>query len=143
MTPHGTSPHRRVQVAFADRRPPRASIESGLTPRATSAFASLQPCTLESLEMDESAVRASVEAVGEALVAGDVDAAIGYLSEELQRNPGEVIAMLPLPATEASIVSVERATSAVVVVLRLVGETSDVELQTRWTGSRASSRSAT
>jgi hypothetical protein len=82
--------------------------------------------------MDESAVRASVEAVGEALVAGDVDAAIGYLSDELQRNPGEVIAMLPLPATEASIVSLERTTSAVVVVMHLVGETSDVELQTRW-----------
>ena len=82
--------------------------------------------------MDESAVRASVEAVGDALVAGDVDAAIGFLSDELQRNPGEIIAMLPLPATEASIVSVEQASSATVVVLRLVGETSDTELQTRW-----------
>jgi hypothetical protein len=82
--------------------------------------------------MDESAVRASVEAVGDALVAGDVDTAIGYLSDELKRNPGEVVAMLPLPATEASIVSVDQAPSAVVVVMRLVGETSDVELQTRW-----------
>ena len=82
--------------------------------------------------MDESAVRSSVEAVGDALVAGDVDTAIGYLSDELKRNPGEVVAMLPLPATEASIVSVDRATSAVVVVMHLVGETSEVELQTRW-----------
>lgn len=70
--------------------------------------------------------------MGEALVAGDVDTVIGYLSDELQRNPGEVVAMLPLPATEASIASLERATSAVVVVMHLVGETSDVELQTRW-----------
>jgi hypothetical protein len=82
--------------------------------------------------MDESAVRSSVEAVGDALVAGDVDAVIGYLSDELKRNPGEIVAMLPLPATEASIASVEHTTSAVVVVMRLVGETSDVELQTRW-----------
>ena len=82
--------------------------------------------------MDESAVRASVEAVGEALVAGDVDTAIGYLSDELQRNPGEIIAMLPLPATETSIVSIDQATSAFVVVMHVVGETSDVELQTRW-----------
>lgn len=65
-------------------------------------------------------------------MAGDVDRAIGYLSDELQRNPGEVIAMLPLPATEASIASLERTTSAVVVVMHLVGETSEVELQTRW-----------
>ena len=65
-------------------------------------------------------------------MAGDVDTAIGYLSDELRRNPGEVIAMLPLPATEASITSLERTTSAVVVVMHLVGETSEVELQTRW-----------
>lgn len=82
--------------------------------------------------MDESVVRSSVQAVGDALVAGDMDTVLGYLSEELKRNPGEVIAMLPLPATEASIASLERATSAVVVVLRVVGETSEVELQTRW-----------
>ena len=82
--------------------------------------------------MEESAVRSSVQAVGDALIAGDVDTAIGYLSDELQRNPGEVIAMLPLPATESSIVSLERTTSAVVVVMHVVGETSEVELQTRW-----------
>jgi hypothetical protein len=82
--------------------------------------------------MDESAVRSSVEAVGKALVAGDVDTVIGYLSDELQRNPGEVVAMLPLPATESSIASLEHATSAVVVVMHVVGETSEVELQTRW-----------
>ncbi len=65
-------------------------------------------------------------------MAGDVDKVIGYLSEELKRNPGELIAMLPLPATEHSIVSVDHTTSAIVVVLRVVGETSEVELQTRW-----------
>ena len=82
--------------------------------------------------MDEAAVRSSAERVGEALVAGNVDGAIDFLSEELKRNLGEVVAMLPLPATEVSISSVERATSAVVVVLHGVGETADVELQTRW-----------
>jgi hypothetical protein len=82
--------------------------------------------------MDETAVRSSVEAVGDALVAGDVDTVIGYLSDELKRNPGEVVAMLPLPATETSITSLERATSAIVVVMHVVGETSEVELQTRW-----------
>ena len=82
--------------------------------------------------MDENLVRSSVQAVGDALVAGNVDAAIGYLSDELQRNPGEVVAMLPLPATETEIVSLERATSAVVVVMRVVGETAEDELQMRW-----------
>src|SRR5215218_9924312 len=82
--------------------------------------------------MDDDDVRTSATAVGDALVAGDVDAAIAHLSDELKRNLGEVIALLPLPATEAEIISLERATSAVVVVMRIVGETSEVELQTRW-----------
>jgi len=84
------------------------------------------------LGMDESTVRASVQAVGDALVAGNVDTVIGYLSNELQRNPGEIVAMLPLPATSTEIVSVEQATSAVVVVMRVIGETAEDELQTRW-----------
>jgi len=82
--------------------------------------------------MDEDTIRSSVRAVGDALVAGDIDTVIGYLSDELKRNPGEVVAMLPLPATETSIVSLERATSAVVVVLKVVGETAEDDLQMRW-----------
>jgi hypothetical protein len=82
--------------------------------------------------MDEEAVRSSAAAFGDALVAGDVGAAIEFLSDELKRNLGEVVALLPLPATEASVTSLDQATSAFVVVFRIVGETSDVELQTRW-----------
>ena len=82
--------------------------------------------------MDDAIVRSSVQAVGDALVAGDVDTAIGYLSEELKRNPGEVVAMLPLPATATEIVSFDRAPSAVVVVMKVIGETADDELQMRW-----------
>ena len=82
--------------------------------------------------MDETQVRSSAERVGQALVEGNVDAAIQHLSEELKRNLGEVVALLPLPATEVTIASVERATSAVVIVLHVVGETADVDLQTRW-----------
>ena len=84
--------------------------------------------------MDENDVRTSASAFGDALVAGDVDAAIGFLSDELRRNVGEVVALLPLPATETEITSIDRAAgaAATVAVLRVVGETSDVELQTRW-----------
>src|ERR671920_206225 len=51
--------------------------------------------------MDEDAVRSSARAVGDALVAGNVDAAIEYLSDELKRNPGEIIARPPPPARRA------------------------------------------
>jgi hypothetical protein len=82
--------------------------------------------------MDEAAVRSSATRFGDALVEGNVDAAIEHFSDELKRNLGEVVALLPLPATEASITSLDRAASAVVVVLRVVGETAEDELQTRW-----------
>jgi hypothetical protein len=82
--------------------------------------------------MTEDEVRASAELVGAALVAGDVDTAIGYLSDELKRNLGEVVALLPLPATEATIESVERGASAYVVIVRVIGESTETELETRW-----------
>ncbi len=82
--------------------------------------------------MDEGDVRASAGEVCDALVAGDVDGVIGHLSEELKRNLGEVIALLPLPATEAEIESIERGASAFIVVTRVVGETHEDQLQMRW-----------
>ena len=83
--------------------------------------------------MDEQDVRNRADAVCNALVDGDVDAAIGAFSDELRRNLGEVLALFPLPATEASIDSIERGGgSGFTVVLRMVGETDEVMLQTRW-----------
>ena len=82
--------------------------------------------------MDEPQVRERAEALCAALVAGDVDTAIGELSDELRRNLGEVLALLPLPATEATVETIERGSSAFIVELRLVGETSEDRIQTRW-----------
>ena len=82
--------------------------------------------------MDEDRVRANAQAVGDALVAGNIEGAIAHLSDELRRNLGEVVALLPLPATEATVESVERGASSVVVVIRVVGETDEVQVQTRW-----------
>jgi hypothetical protein len=82
--------------------------------------------------MNEEGVRSSAELVGAALVAGDIDTAIGYLSDELKRNLGEVVALLPLPATEATIQSIERGASAFVVVVKVIGESTETELQMRW-----------
>jgi hypothetical protein len=82
--------------------------------------------------MDEQAVRERAAAFCDALVAGDIDRAIGSFSNELRRNLGEVLALLPLPASEATIESVDHGASAFVVVLRLVGESEEVQVQTRW-----------
>jgi hypothetical protein len=82
--------------------------------------------------MEETQVRERAEAVCAALVAGDVGKATEDFSKELRQNLGEVVALLPLPATEGTVESIERGSSGFVVVLRLVGETEEVLLQTRW-----------
>jgi hypothetical protein len=82
--------------------------------------------------MEEPEVRERAEALCAALVVGDVGLATHDFSQELQRNLGEVVALLPLPATEATVDSIERSGSGFTVVLRLVGETEEVLLQTRW-----------
>ena len=83
--------------------------------------------------MEEQDVRARAEALCGALVGGDVEQAMADVSDELRRNLGEVIALFPLPATDAQVASVERGgSSAYVAVLELVGETETVQVQTRW-----------
>lgn len=82
--------------------------------------------------MDEAAVREHARAFCDAIVAGDVDRAIGDFSNELRRNLGEVIALLPLPANDATVESVVHGGAGFDVVLRLQGETEEVQIQTRW-----------
>jgi hypothetical protein len=84
--------------------------------------------------MTEDEVRERAAAVCAALVSGDVGRVIEVLSEELQRNPGEIVAMLPLPAREAVVASVEGTGggAAYVAVLEVTSETEHLELQTRW-----------
>ena len=82
--------------------------------------------------MNDDDVRARSNEVGAALVAGDVERVIALLSDELKRNLGEVVALLPLPASEATVESVDRGGSGFAAVLRIVGETQEVELQLRW-----------
>jgi hypothetical protein len=82
--------------------------------------------------MDELAVREHAQAFCDALVAGDIDRAIGDFSNELRRNLGEVLALLPLPANDASVESIEHGGAGYAVVIRLQGETEEVQIRTRW-----------
>lgn len=82
--------------------------------------------------MDESIVRTHAQSFCEALVAGDIDRAIGDLSDELRRNLGEVLTLFPLPATAAEVESVILAGSGFNAVLRVTGESDEVQVQTRW-----------
>jgi hypothetical protein len=84
------------------------------------------------MAIDEQAVREHAQGHLDALIAGDVDRALQDLSNELRSQPGELMAMLPLPLTSAEVESVERAGSGFTAVLHLVGETDETQLQTRW-----------
>ena len=82
--------------------------------------------------MNDDDAREHAQAMCDALVAGDVERATADLSEQLRHNLGEVLILLPLPATEATVESVERTGSGYTVMLRVVGESEAVEIQTRW-----------
>lgn len=82
--------------------------------------------------MDEPTVREHAQAMADALVAGDIERATTDFSEPLRRNLGEVLALLPLPANDASIESIEHSGPGYNVVIRLAGETDEVQVQTRW-----------
>jgi hypothetical protein len=82
--------------------------------------------------MDEQAVRTRAEALCEALVAGDVERAIGDFSPALRQNLGEVLTLFPLPASAATIDTIERSPTGFVINLRLTGAGEEVVVQTRW-----------
>ena len=82
--------------------------------------------------MDEQAVREHAQAHADALLAGDIGKAAEQMSRELQQSLGPIVAMLPMPMTEASIESVESTPTGYKVVLHLVGEGGDLRLETRW-----------
>ena len=82
--------------------------------------------------MDEPALRERAAALCDALVAGDIDRATEDFSKELRQNLGTVLALLPLPSLEATVESVEHGGSGYNIMIRLVGETEEVLIQTRW-----------
>jgi len=82
--------------------------------------------------MDERAVREHAQAHCEALLAGDIGRAAEEMSSELRSNLGPIVAMLPMPLTEAAVESVEMTKTGYRTVLRLVGESDTIHLETRW-----------
>ena len=82
--------------------------------------------------MDEQAVREHAEATCAALLAGDIGKASEEMSKELQSSLGPIVAMLPMPMTEASIESIESTPTGYKAVLHLVGEGDTLRLETRW-----------
>jgi hypothetical protein len=64
--------------------------------------------------------------------AGDIGKAAEEMSQELRSSVGPIVAMLPMPMTEASIESIESTPTGYKAVLHLVGEGDILRLETRW-----------
>jgi hypothetical protein len=88
--------------------------------------------SLESAPMDEQAVRQHAEAHCQALLAGDIERAAEQMSNELRSRLGQIVSMLPMPLTEATVESVDRTGSGFLAVLHLTGESTETRLETRW-----------
>lgn len=82
--------------------------------------------------MEEQAVRDHAAVYCEALLAGNIERAARELSNELRANLGQLVAMLPMPLTSATVESLERTASGFRAVLHLVGESTETRLETRW-----------
>ena len=82
--------------------------------------------------MDEQTIREHAQAVCDSLSAGDIGAASKHMSRELQANLGQVVAMLPLPLTDASVGDVEMTKTGYRATLELTGEGGALTLETRW-----------
>ena len=62
----------------------------------------------------------------------DIGKAAEEMSKELRSSLGPIVAMLPMPMTEASIESIESTPTGYKAVLHLVGEGDTLRLETRW-----------
>src|SRR4029453_5951584 len=82
--------------------------------------------------MDEEAVSEHDQGHLDALIAGDVGRALEDLSSQLRSQPGELMAMLPLPLTSAEVESVDKAGAGATGGLPPGGETDETRLETRW-----------
>jgi hypothetical protein len=82
--------------------------------------------------MNEQSVRELAQDYADALRSGDISEAAKAMSPELQRNMGSVVAMLPLPLTEATVETVDMTGTGYLAVLHLVGDEGAIRLETRW-----------
>jgi hypothetical protein len=82
--------------------------------------------------MDEQIVRGRAQELCDALLAGDIGRASQVMSRELQQSLGPIVAMLPLPLTEAEIESAEMTGTGFRAVLALTGDGGATRLETRW-----------
>ena len=94
--------------------------------------------------MDEQAVRDEATFICDAIVAGDMGPVIEHLSNELRQNIGEVVALMPLPASAATIELVELGGSSYNVTIRITGDrrraSSRRAGRSAWTDRRSSRR---
>lgn len=82
--------------------------------------------------MDESAVRETAQAHGQATVAGDLNRAGQDLAKEAMAQAGAVMKEMPTPLKSAEIDNVEAADDGFIVLIRYAGDDASVVVRSRW-----------
>jgi hypothetical protein len=83
--------------------------------------------------MDEGKTREHVQGHADAVARGDLDAAVADFSEQLRpQAPQTAQELLPLPVTNAEVLSVDFDDSEAVAVIRYSGDTGEATLRSRW-----------
>ena len=83
--------------------------------------------------MDEAKTRDHIQAHADAVVAGDMDTVIADLSEELRPQAPELAKVLPMPVTEAEVVSLDVGDAESTATIRYAGD-GEVTLRSTWQG---------
>ena len=82
--------------------------------------------------MNEQTTKDHIHAHADAVVRGDMDTVIADLSAELQPQAPQLAAGLPMPVTEAEVLSLDFADAEAVAEIRYTGDSGEVTLRSRW-----------
>ena len=82
--------------------------------------------------MDDRKTRDHIQAHADAVVSGDMDTVVADLSEKLRPQAPELANALPLPVTQAEVLSVDVGDAESVATIRYTGAGGELTYRTRW-----------
>ena len=82
--------------------------------------------------MDDQRTRDQIQQHADAVVRGDMDTVIADFTEGLRPHVPELAQALPMPVTEAEVLSVEVGEDESVARIRYAGDSGEVTIRSRW-----------
>lgn len=82
--------------------------------------------------MDDANTRSHIQQHADAVVRGDIDAVTADFQPELRPQVPEIAKSLPMPVTDAEVLSVEVGEEESVAMIRYAGQSGSVTIRSRW-----------